>query len=227
MKIRTGFSFRAAAGHLPEVMSRLVEIGSPIAPISDRCSTFGFVKWTKLAKEAGLRPVYGVELAVVPALDVKIHDYWTFFAKTNLRDLHDLIWLASSNKVPSLTYAQALAAPGLIKISGERTLLDHVDPQSKDFYVALAPSTPVGLYRNAKARGYKFFATSDNYYPRETDLEFYRIVVGREASTHTYPRHILSPQELRKACWFADDADFIGPMRSWPVASRRSNPQNY
>ena len=68
MRIRTGYSFRAAVGHLPEVMSRIKETGLGAAPISDRMSTFGFTKWTKLAKKEGLRPIYGVELAVVPSL---------------------------------------------------------------------------------------------------------------------------------------------------------------
>ena len=61
------------------------------APIADRASTFGFTRWTKAAKAANLRPIYGVELAVVPRLGEKkpTADYWTFFAKERLRDLHD------------------------------------------------------------------------------------------------------------------------------------------
>ena len=65
LKVRTGYSFRQAAGKLEEVMDRLQEIGSEYAPITDRASTFGFYRWSKLAKERGLKPVFGVELGVV------------------------------------------------------------------------------------------------------------------------------------------------------------------
>ena len=67
-RIRSAYSFRVAAGHLPEVLSRVQEIGWPVAPITDHMSTFAFTRWTKLAKAAGLRPVYGVSLDCVPTL---------------------------------------------------------------------------------------------------------------------------------------------------------------
>lgn len=199
MRIRTGYSFRTAVGHLPDVMTRLQEIGAKAAPISDRCSTFGFTRWTKLAKAAGLKPIYGVEIAVVPALGQKRPpiDYWTFFAIDSLRPLHELIWRATNSpeKEPSLTYSQALKSEGLFVIAGERLLVDQLPKLiNKQFFVALSPSTPKGLIKRCKARKLKFIATSDNVYPNEDDLEFYRVTLGRRAGTQTYPRHILSDE---------------------------------
>lgn len=203
MKIRTGYSFRTAVGHLPDVMSRLQEIGWKVAPISDTNSTFGYNRWTKAAKKAGMRPIYGVELAVsTPTIgdDKSVSDRWTFFAKKDLRSLHDLIGLATTNcdSEPSLTYQQACTFDG-IKITGERCQLSAVKDKVKDLYVGLSPSIPKSLYTMAKARGFKFIATSDNVYPRQEDKEFYRIALGKRSNTQTYPQWILSDKEWRES----------------------------
>ena len=97
MRVRTGYSFRQAAGKLEEVMNRLVEIGEGVAPITDRASTFGWQRWTKLAGNVGLRPVYGVELAVSPSPNEKkpAFDHWTFFAKTDVGAINRLVELAT------------------------------------------------------------------------------------------------------------------------------------
>src|SRR5258707_7701384 len=102
--IRTGYSFKTAFGHIPEVISRLVEIGETVAPICDRNSTFGFIKWNKEATKAGLRPIFGVELAVVPELAGKksLIDWCRFIAIDSLKPLNELIELATANADPPM-----------------------------------------------------------------------------------------------------------------------------
>lgn len=210
MRIRTGYSFHTAVGHLDDVMARIEAVRWDVAPITDRTSTFGFVKWDTLCKEKGKRPVFGVELAVTEKLGDKkpIVDWWTFVAKGDLAELHKLIALATSNcsKYPALTYEQALNAPNLWKMSGERCRIECCRPDSS-FFIGLAPSTPVGLYREAvKRSGAQFVATSDNYYPVVEDREFYRLTLGKfRSSTQTYPQHILSDEEWLDAIWFVDN----------------------
>lgn len=211
MKIRTGYSFRTAVGHLPDVVARIKEIGWAVAPISDRASTFGFNRYTKECKKAGLRPIYGVELAVATRIGDKkpVVDYWTFFAKKSLRQLHDLIALATSNSdhEPSLTYKEALAAKDIIKISGERLQLDELlaVKDRKDFYFGLSPAVPKALMKEAQKAKLQFIACGNNVYPNEADQEFYRVTMGKRADTQTYPQYILSDKEWRDACeWFAD-----------------------
>jgi len=71
IRVRTAYSFRSAAGKIEEVMSALKEKGYSTAPITDRASAFGWSKWSKLAAKEGMRPIFGVELAVTdqtPAL---------------------------------------------------------------------------------------------------------------------------------------------------------------
>jgi DNA polymerase III alpha subunit len=127
MRIRTGYSFRHAVGHLSEVMDRLKEIGWTHAPITDTASAFGFVKWSKLCKKSGLKPVFGVELAVTESLNAKkpIIDHWTFIATDSIAPVNRLIEIATSQfrYQPMLTVEQACAAVGVIKIVGHRTNL--------------------------------------------------------------------------------------------------------
>ena len=66
--IRTGYSFKRAFGHLTDVHKRVIECDYPAAVIADTANTFGFVKWSKLCDKAKIKPVFGVELAVVPDL---------------------------------------------------------------------------------------------------------------------------------------------------------------
>jgi len=209
MRIRTGYSFKTAIGSLDDVLNRLKDTNATYAPISDRVSTFGFNRWAKKAKAAGLIPVFGVEIGVVPELGMKKPPmaYWTFFAREDLKALNDLVAMATLNpgKEPSLTYEQAQSTQGLLRIAGEWTLLEHLRKDASTF-IALSPSLPKGLFTAAKKAGHKFIATHDNLYPAKEDLELYRLALGRRASTQTYPQHILSIGEWEEAVsLFADD----------------------
>ncbi len=61
LRVRTGFSFRNAYGHLPEIMAHLKDIGCTSAAIVDK-GTWGHVKWEKAALKAGLNPIFGAEI---------------------------------------------------------------------------------------------------------------------------------------------------------------------
>lgn len=210
MRIRTGYSFKHSVGRLNKVMDRLIEIGASAAPVSDRLSTFAFNRWSKLAEKNSLSPIFGVEIGVTAELGEKkpTLDYWTFFAISDLKDLNRLFALATSQgtKEPSLSYQQAMAAEGLIKIAGERCRLDQVQPRA-DLYFALSPALPKGQYLAIKSAGHKFVQSSCNNYPREEDSDLYRLTLGRSASSQTYPQHILSFEEWREATWFASEDD--------------------
>jgi DNA polymerase III alpha subunit len=184
-------------------VKRLAEIEWPAAPIADRSSTFGFVNWTKACKVAGLRPVYGVELAVSNNWGEKKPriDYWVFLAKHRLADLHQLIKTATAraaSKFPVLTYQEALDAQGVIRIAQEHCDFTCCDFDVADMYMGITPATPSALLREARSRGVWTIAHPRNVYPRSEDLELYRVMLGRYfASTQTYPQHIVSDNELR------------------------------
>jgi DNA polymerase III alpha subunit len=197
LKVRTGYSFRSAAGHLEEVMSRLVECGSTVAPITDTSSTFGWARWDKLAKKNGLKPVFGVELAVSrPGLDKKpAIDYWTFLAKEDIGAVNRLVELATLqfSYQPTLTMEQAMSAEGVFKITGTKPLIDG--PPGPDCYLGLSPAINKMLLRNAIKHGWPLAATSENRYAREADKPFYEILAGRFFQNQTYPQHLMTGDE--------------------------------
>ena len=212
--IRTGYSFKTAYGHLSDVISRIKEIGWTVAPIADRSGTYAFNSWTKAARGAGLRPVYGAELAVVlekgQPLNRRTADFWIFLAKKQIIDLSNIIGTATNDeksKDAELTYQEAQSAPGLVKIIGPWAQLDLVKPKMPDLYFGISPATPVGLYRAAKKKGLQLCATMDNLYPRREDKEIYRMALGRRANTQTYPQWIVSDHEWSESIPWLDPKD--------------------
>ena len=202
MRIRTGYSFRTAAGMIEDVMDRVKEIGYQSAPISDRASTFGWVRWNKLAKKSGLKPIFGVELAVTDSLMAKkpTVDYWSFFAIEDIGVINRLVLLATQQfrYEPLLTYEQANEVTGAVKIVGSRSNLQLIN-NDENTYVALAPSTSRGYARQANDLGFKFIASSDNKFPRPDDEGFYEVLCGRGASTQTYDQFLQDEGQWRRS----------------------------
>ena len=212
--VRTGYSFRRAIGSFDDALDRLMEIHWSVAPLTDVNSTFGYNRWAKKAKARGLRPIFGVELGVVPRLGERrpIADYWTFLAIDDILPIHKLIENATSNwgKEPSISYSTAVSAEGVIKIAGERAQLDQFDPRY-DIYISLNPATPKGLFTQARDKGHQFLATSNNNYVRAEDKELYRVGLGNlYSTTQTYPQHILSDDEWYDAVeWFTTEEERV------------------
>jgi DNA polymerase III alpha subunit len=224
-KVRSGYSFRAAAGKIDKVLDRLQELGCEYAPITDRASTFAFYRWSKAAKARGMKPVFGVELAVTDSMNAKkpSTDFWTFVAQDSVEPINALVTLATTQfrYQPLLTLDQALAATGVSKMTGHRPPMRLWDMQPQDdVAVMLAPSSPVAVVRRAREGGWQFAASSDNRYPSAADRGFYEILTGRNAETQTYPQHILSPEEWAKSVSHhgLSKADLIGAQalsRQW------------
>jgi len=202
MRIRTGYSFRVAAGIIENCFARVQDLGWPYAPITDRASTFGWVRWNKMCKKAGVKPIFGVEIAVTPSEHAKkpVFDYWTFIAINDVGEINNLLMRATSQfrYEPLLTYEQAMAAKGVIKIAGSKALFSEFKP-ADDLYIALSPSASKGYVAEALAQGHKFIASSDNKFTYEDEEGFYEVLCGRGANTQTYSQWILTEDEWRKS----------------------------
>ena len=201
-RIRTGYSFRQSVGKIDSVLARIKEVGLTHAPITDTASTFGWVKWKKATSKAGLRPVFGVELAVTRQLGEKkpVVDHWTFIAQKDLKPLHELISLATNQFYyqPMLTLEQATERKDVSIIIGHRTDPSSVKPR-KNLFIGLGPSLTRGQITRAKAAKHQFVAVSDNRYVRAGQQGFYETVCGRFASVQSYPQWIMSDDEWRTA----------------------------
>lgn len=199
LRIRTGFSFRTASGHLDEVMDRLQEIGATAAPITDRASTFGWYKWSKICNANNIKPVYGVELAVTPSANEKKPrtDFWLFLARDDIGPINRLVELATTQfrYQPLLTVEQAFeAAKDVNVVMGHRPQVDWTQPVD-GVYLGLSPSLSKGVLNQAK--GWPLAATGDNRFTTAEDAAFYETLVGRNAEMQTYPQHILDESEWR------------------------------
>ena len=200
MRIRTGYSFRSAVGHLEEVAARLEEANYPVLPMTDT-SAFGWTRWKKIAEEAEMKPVFGLEIGVSESPQAKkpIVDRWTFIAKDDLAPLNRLFEMATRQfrYEPLLTYDQAINAEGIFKIVGHRSNLNEIDPGTEDLFIALSPSVSKGYFNLARSKDFQFIEASDNVFTNSGDMGFYQVVCGRGASPQSYPQYIMDRDE-----WF-------------------------
>jgi DNA polymerase III alpha subunit len=211
MRVRSAYSFRYAYGKLESVFDRVLQLDWPAMPISDRMSTFGFVDWDIYCTKEGRKPVFGVELGVTAQLGQKKPSVsnFTFFAIDKLRSINELVHETTSKiGYPLMTYEEAIFAKDCIVIADNKVLLSEIYPHD-NFYIALSPSTPIGLFREAKRKGFRFIASSDNVFPRDNDKLPYHVILNMNAETASYPQHILTDEEWLRAlpyCVTDDDA---------------------
>jgi DNA polymerase III alpha subunit len=202
MRIRSEYSFRYVYGKISEVHNRVLQLGWGAAPISDRLSTFSFTNWDVLCKETNIKPIFGVEIGVSSMLGQSKPSisYWTFFAIDKLRSVNELVFQATSKSgsYPLLTYEEAMNAKDVIKIADHKVLLSEIN-EGDNFFIALSPSTPIGLFRAAKEKGYRFIASSDNVFTNAEDKLPYHTLLYKNAETASYPQYILDDTEWREA----------------------------
>jgi DNA polymerase III alpha subunit len=198
MRIRSEYSSRVAYGKLQNVHNKVLSLKWNAAPISDRLSTYSFASWQDLCDEVKIKPVFGVELGVSAQLGQKrpAISYWSFFPVTKLRSINELVFKATNKSYNSLDYEEATDTPDTIKITDHRVNLREITPQN-DIYIALSPSIPIGLFREAKSLGYRFVASSDNVYTYPDDKFSYHTLFYRDAETAAYPQYILEDEEWR------------------------------
>jgi DNA polymerase III alpha subunit len=206
MRIKSEYSFRHAYGKIEDVHNRVLQLNWSACPISDRLSTFGFADWDKLCAEVKVKPVYGVELGVTPILGQKKPpvSYWTFFAIDKLRTINELVLKATSKSgyYPVLSYEEACDVKDVIIIVDNKVNLEELSfyrHLNNQIYIALSPSIPIGLFREAKKLDYKFIASSDNVFTYPQDRLPYHTLLGKNSETSLYPQYILDDKEWRAA----------------------------
>ena len=198
MRVRTGYSFRQAAGKIEAVMDR---IETPWAPITDRASTFGFNRWKKLAQSRGKKPIYGIEIAVSPEPTAKkvTRSYFTFIARDNIAPINQLLHRATEQfrYEPLLSYHDLSWLPeGLFVIPGRSALVDRINPSTPGLHVMISPGMQSGIIEWGREKGLPIIAGSNNYYPAPEDRKLYEVICGRGATTQTFPMHLLTLPEL-------------------------------
>ncbi|HEY4603908.1 MAG TPA: DNA polymerase III subunit alpha [Blastococcus sp.] len=72
LHVASGYSMRYGANHPADLVARAAEHGMPALALTDRDGLYGAVKFALACRSAGVRPIFGVDLAVAPALDVTV-----------------------------------------------------------------------------------------------------------------------------------------------------------
>jgi error-prone DNA polymerase len=67
LHVASGYSLRYGASHPATLVARAAEHGMDTLALTDRDGLYGAVKFVKSCRSAGIRPVFGVDLAVRPA----------------------------------------------------------------------------------------------------------------------------------------------------------------
>lgn len=192
LKCRTEYSFRTAYG-TPE---RIIAAGG--IGICDRSGTWGHVAFNKAAKKAGVKPVFGVELAVVPNTDLREKqpiNWMSFLAKNNkgLQKIYELTTLATEKSyyVPRLDYSDLFDITDDVYIlSGVLPILGSL-PLRDNLLVELSPLSSPRLVAFAQEKFLRTIAVSDNFYPNAEDRRVYEIVAGSNKEGRTTPMHLL------------------------------------
>lgn len=202
LRVRTEYSFGQTYAKIERVIERLKEIGCAAAGIVDK-STWGHVKWHKACRDAGIKPLLGVEIIVGDEDEEK--RMW-FLAKNaeGLRELYNYNSKAYHQAVKTKFGNQArLYRFDVEQIAENNNIVvfagDILDGEWLSKINAVIDLNPSSIILNAKKQqiadtyNLRIVSTSDNYYAYEDDVEPFEVMVrGGEKMT---PQYILDKLE--------------------------------
>lgn len=198
LKIRTEFSFRTVYGPIAKVVSKLSSIGCATAAITDRGSTFGHVQFNKHCKAAGIKPIFGVELAFVENVNIRERKQNTFYlsllARSNagLREIYSAVEEASLNfyYVPRLSFNKLNDfSDDVVILSGNSGLGERELPTN----VLIEQHPASGL----KPNNFWSVPVSDNYMIEASNRQVYEILIGQASFNRPSPMYILNRWQLQ------------------------------
>ena len=212
VKVRTEYCFRKAYGPIDKIIN---QVEGDALGITDS-GTWGHVAFSSACKKANKKPLFGVEISIVEDATERSKqpaNEMSFIAKNNegLEELYQLVTKSTSKDnfyyYPRLSYEDLFdISENIIILSGTRPILGLLPLTKKsDLYIELNPMSSKKTYDWAKEKGFKFIATSDNYYPDVQDKKAYEVLVGRNRTDRTAPMHILNEWEWRDAVPWAPD----------------------
>jgi DNA polymerase III alpha subunit len=206
LNIKTEFTFGAVYGPV----KKIVPVMKGFAGIADHHGTWGFVKWHKACKSAGIKPIFGVVLPVVSREDAKerrcIQNNTTIIALNydGLKKIYRLVDLAHQQ-----FYYFPRIYPGQIKKGNVAVVAENLHYLEPWHCVWLTPATPIALRSQDK---YKFVAGVDNWYIKADDVGIYEpLAHERKIERKTTPMRLLTHDE-----WLAEfpsHQDALGLMK--------------
>tara|TARA_A100001515_G_scaffold144223_1_gene147646 strand:- start:1474 stop:4284 length:2811 start_codon:yes stop_codon:yes gene_type:complete len=213
IRTRTEYSFRKAYGPIDSLMS----ISGEAMGIAD-AGTWGHVAFNNACKKAKVKPLFGVEIAVVEDAKDRSRqpiNYMAFIAKNNsgLSEIYQIV--TKSTDKDNFYYIPRISYYDLFEISENVIVLTGASPnlglipltKKKHIYFEINPMTSKKSFLWAKDKRFQFVATSDNYYPKVTDKKAYEVLVGMNRTERTKPMHLLNEHEMVDCIpWIPDEA---------------------
>lgn len=200
LRIRTEFSFRETFAPLPRVVERLKELGCDFAAIVDTAgSAWGHVRWGRELRRVGIRPAFGIEVAIAATDGRKLGNAWVLGADmVALNNAGTLAHAQAADGAPTLTAEQFLSATGLIRFTGTAFHgAAGAEAVERGCIVDLNPGNPLATARALKLvreTGAPAVLTGDNYFAAPRDRKLHELI-GRTVKPTA--QHILSEAELR------------------------------
>ena len=200
LRVRTEYQFGESFAPFNRIIARLTGIGCTAAGIADR-GTWGHVKWDEACRAAGIQPLFGVSLAVVPDLTSEDRPEMWFLAlsEAGLGELYRLSSLAqrqAARGVPRLSFQDVLGVSGEIaKFAG--AVLDRELLVGVGAWVDFDPSSTLLNKRKAvlcKELGLRPVVVSDNLYSAPGDRAVFELIGKQSRVT---PQHILTSAEMQ------------------------------
>lgn len=204
LRVRTEYSFRRAIGRVPDVLARAD--GTAMA-ITDS-GTWGHVAFYKAAKAAGINPILGAEILVVPQpweRKKQMGSVMALLARDNhgLRELYELMTVANDAEhfyfVPRLSYGEINSVSRhLVVLSGFDADVKKLKPRP-NVYLEYSPGAHTWNRYIQRLRGWNRVVTANNVYPAADDRQAYEIIIWQpgKARTSTSLLHIANEWELR------------------------------
>ncbi len=203
-----GHSFLKAYGTPEQIVSRAKELGTAYCGIADWGGTWGHIPFWKECKKQGIKPIFGVSLAVVPALEKDPRfDTVSIIAtgKGGLKEQYELVTKATEQFYyrPRVTWKQ------LSKLKHNTIIVTSISPENESFiysckaslYLAALPEQGA-LLRNVLRGDIRVLAAVNPVYPNPRDAEAYRLVnaIGTASKTRDQTRsdrYMMGMEEYR------------------------------
>ena len=208
LNVRTEYSYRYAFGRIDNVITRLKQLGCTEAGICDRNGTWGHVVWEKKCKAMGIKPIFGVELAVVG--DARLREkqppcYMSFIAKNNvgLKEIYELVTTSTQNfyYIPRIDYSDIRKlSDDVFVFIGDNPDWDELSRTILPLYLDLKPTTSKSTIQKAEKFNYPIVAMQDNLYVSPQDRGAYEVAMGRFKNRRTVPMHIMTEGEWKHYC---------------------------
>jgi DNA polymerase III alpha subunit len=207
LRIRSEFSFGETFAPLDRLVARLKATGCTAAGLVDN-GTWGHVQWAEKCKAAGIAPMFGVSLAVVPSLEAEERPAMWFLALTDagLKELYRFSSLAHRQAVRGaarLTYEDVRGmSADIAKFAG--AVMDGQFLRDIGAHLDLDPGAPIATARKramAGQLGLRVVLVSDAAYPAPEDRVTFEMI-GRQAKPT--PQHVLTALEAARAAGLGD-----------------------